>query len=405
MTPQEYRDKLVQRQKQEHADKGKTGLGRKNVLDYSKAIGKIVNMFTPKFKPAENAIDIIPFVITQPWYKKLRTPSGRTNGLDTGDMEYKLQIPVHQSIGINNDVFLCPREAFGDSCSLCDEMFAAYQAGDKDKAIDLRPKWRTFYNVYDYDDPEKGIQIFDISYYLFESTTKNDSMRTNLIDSMILDDSGPVPFFDLKEGKIIIAKFKKKTLGKIEFPEIDSIEFEDRSQPYEDSILNQVFPLDSMLIIPSNEEMKNAYYALEDDKHKEDSEPVQNERPRTREPLKTQETKELVKNPDPVSEPEPQPTRGRGRIEEKIEPASKSLCPAGKCFGKDFNTGLECEGKTQNACNEETFDKCSKAHSEYMNGKNESEPDKLEDPPFDMPPQKEEVKQEAPAPTERRRRR
>lgn len=381
MTPKEYRERLLQRQKQEYADKGKTGLGRKSILDYSRAVGKIVNQFSPKYKPEENAIDIIPFITTQPWYKKLRTPSGRDNGLDTGCLEYKLQVPIHKNIGINGDMFLCLREAFGDACALCDEMFSAYQTGDKDKAYDLKPSWRTFYNVYDYDDPDKGIQIFDISYYLFESTTKNDPQRANLIDAMMLDDSGPVPFFDLTEGKIIIAKFKKKTFGKNEFPEIDDIQFEDRSEPYDESILSKVFPLDSMLVISTNEEMKNAYYALEEDKTKEDLEPPQEmEQARGRGRVIEQEIKE--------EGPAPEITREK-RTTRNIEPEKDNLCPAGKVFGKDFNTGPECEGKTPNACDEETFDRCSKAHAGDLNSQKEEEV----------------VKQEEPAPTERRRRR
>ena len=393
-----YKERLKQRGRQEYEDKGKTGLGRKSVLDYSRAAGRPVNFWIPRYHPEVNPMDIIPFVITQDWYRKLRMPSGRPNGLEAGMWDYKLQIPVHRGVGANKDVYLCLREAFGGACIICDEMFEAYKTGDKKLAADLRPGWRCFYNVYDYDDPDKGIMLFEISYYCFEATTKLDPQRASLIDAMMLDPSGPVPFCDLQEGSTIVAKFKKKVLGKVDFPEISEIKFEARD-PYDESILQKVYPLDSMLVIPTPEEVRKAYFELEETPDEiPEGETSKEEAPKEEQSTETKTTRSRTRTAstsagETDSKPQEE-TSGittssrRARAASPQEPSlekpkdtkpenppwEEGQCPAGKTFGKDFNTGADCEGKSEKSCDEETFDKCSNAFQAFQSKKTEEPP-------------------------------
>ena len=418
-----YRERLRQRQAQEHADKGKTGLSKKIILDYSRAAGKIINIWAPRYLPDDNAFDIIPFVITQDWYRKLQNPSGRLNGLEIGMRDYKLQVPIHRNVGDNNDIYLCLREAFGGQCEICDEMFDAYRDGDKDKASGLRARWRVFYNIYDYADPDKPIQLFEISYYSFEGTSANAPQRTNLIDKASLAPSGLVIFSDLEEGKIIVAKFQKKFIGKIDFPEVTDIRFEDR-EPYDDSILQKVYPLDSMLIIPKSEEIKKAHFGLDEDGENEDTEtknqtseaaPVEAEQTQTR-------TRGTGQSQTKTSEETPA-TSGRRPRETSAPAAEKPAestpetpewdkggnwgqdeCPAGKKFGIECNSGPECEGKGEKACTEEVFERCSKAYTEYQNSKPETQT-KEKPAAVKAPDKKEEPVTEKPATSGRRKRR
>jgi len=401
-----YRQMMLNKMRQQQADKGKTGLGRKAALDFSKAVGKTVNMWMPKYKDkGENAFDILPFVITQEWYSKLRMPTGRVNGLMPGMIDQGLTIPVHKNVGINNDIFLCPREAFGDGCPICDEMFEAYKAGDKDKASKLRPSWRSFYNVYDYDDTSKGIQLFEISYYMFESTGKNDLQRCNLMDAAILDPSGPIIFADLQEGKTIVATFKKRTLDKAEWAEVDSIKFEDR-EPYPESILQQVFPLDMMVVRASFEEMKNSYFGLDANS----SDHTETKLPETKSveqpPAQVQHVEEVKKEEikttvgDLVRSGR---TRNFDTAPEKVVEVAGPVCPAGRKFGVEFNsTAPECEGKTVNSCEEAMFNECMKAFNKINSGSRTSvvEEKKEVKPEADPPPPWEEAKPTQAAPVQ-----
>jgi hypothetical protein len=375
-TTDAYRERLKQRQRQEYEDKGKTGLGRKSVLDFSRRGLGEVKIFMPQYLPAKNVIDILPFEISQSWYAGLRMFSGRAIGLPPGWSDYKLQVPVHRKVGANNDTLLCLREAFGGKCYICDEMFNAYKAGEKEKAKDLRPGWRCFYNIYNYDEPDKGIQLMEISYFTFEATPKNDPQRANLIDAVNLDTSGPVPFYDLEFGKTIIAEFKKKVLGKQEFPELSAISFEDR-EVYTDEIFRQVYPLDSMLIIPTPEEVKLAYLAYEDDEDSPETSGGQSaEKPSSSATSTTRggRTRGAAPSSAPSSPPATGRTVGRGRQQTPApepEPELENqddgpVCPAGKVFGRDCNSGPECEGQDpEKSCDNETFEACSLAFVQF----------------------------------------
>ena len=74
-----------------------------------------------------NAIDIVEFRITQDWYPNLRCRGGGTCGdlgLVPGELDYKLEIPVHSNVGPNKKQHLCPQDAFGKPCPICEEKFA-----------------------------------------------------------------------------------------------------------------------------------------------------------------------------------------------------------------------------------------------------------------------------------------
>ena len=372
-----YRDKLKRRQQQAVADKGKTGLGRKSVLDFSKTT-KQINMFQPRTARGEiNAFDILPFLITQEWYSQLRTPSGRPVGLGPGDVDYVIMLPLHSGVGPNNDVFLCLREAFGKACPVCEDMFNFYRAGDKKAGAEIRPRWRCWYNVYDYDDDGKYIQLFESSYYTFEATSKLDPSRDNLIDAQTLDDGGVVLFSDLEEGKTIVAKFKGKVLGQSKFAEVFEIQFEDR-KPYTEDILNDTFPLDSMVIIPTYEDVKISHTGVSDD----DS--------------------GTTDVPETGTAEEPVTGRARGRTRGGNAPEEKSggeappwdaegdwgQCPAGGNWGRDCNQIPACQGDQQDSCDEVTFNRCLEAYNiiSARESQTEDSPKKTTE---DLPPEKE----------------
>jgi hypothetical protein len=90
------REALRKRTKRGINERGQKGLGRKSVLDYSKAGNRKIVKYEIKSGKESNYIDILPFEITQKWYKKLRSVSGTAIGLEVGFTDYKLEIPVHK---------------------------------------------------------------------------------------------------------------------------------------------------------------------------------------------------------------------------------------------------------------------------------------------------------------------
>lgn len=232
-----------------------------------------VNWFKPKHGKDKNRIDIIPFRITQDWYKDLRIPIGTwedsskyttlPTGRKEGQQSYTLIIPIHFDVGTKGDIKLCLREAFGEKCCICDEMFdkiSEDKEGNKKIIQRLRPKWRAFYNVIDRKDREKGIQLWDISFHCFEKY-----LRTEIR----LSDEGVTPFASLKEGKTLVFRGTQKKIEKISFTEITSIDFDDRKKPYKTSILDEVFSLDEMLDIPTYEDVRSLFFEEEEGESEE----------------------------------------------------------------------------------------------------------------------------------------
>lgn len=363
-TAAERREKLRRRVKKVTQERGQTGLGKKSVLNVDN-IDKKIHRYAMGTGKTRNTIDILPFIITQDWYCDLRSKSGTTTGLNVGDMDYKLEYPVHKGIGENNDTFLCLRLAFGKKCLICEEMFEEWEKADVDqdekKLRALKPSWRDAYNVYDYAEPDKDIQLWeDQSYFLFEDI---------LIEEMETDPDGLSAFCDLEEGKSIEFRAREKSIGKTSFSEAHSLSFKDRDE-YEESVLNDVFPLDAMLVIPKYDDVAKAHLGLDD----MDSE------------------SETTNEPDPEPEKQTQTSQHRSPRRQSKETSETEFeqvdnaaprevkCPAHGTFGVDCNNLEQCGD-----CEETIFTECANLQDKLANLQKETE--KLpEEPPEEKPP-------------------
>lgn len=334
-----------------------------------------VPMYKVKSGRDLNCLDILPFEISEEWYEKLKGFSGNPTGLTSGQIDYKLEVPVHYGIGPGNEVFLCLREAFGEHCDICEAMFDELNKDEPNKKISdaLRPKWRTFYNVYDYDDPDAGIQIWDFSYHMFEKP---------MLEDIELDDSNLIFFWDLEDGSTIEFKGKEKKLGKNPFVECQSFDFLKRD-PYDDNILDETYPLDCMLNIPTQEEVTKAFLQMENESNSaksrsrggrtrpgssrgrgsdEESDDEESGRGRGRSESRGRgETNSRGRGRGRNEEDDSgrdnsrsrSRDRGRGREEEDIPRSVENPCPYEYDFGHECNTHPECD-----KCDDDIFQSC-----------------------------------------------
>ena len=114
------REALKRRTNQSAKDRGKKGLGKVGYLNQDQLGDR--EFYKPSHGQQRNVIDILPFVVSQDWYKRLRTFSGRATGMEVGDWDYKLEIPIHFDIGPGRAAFLCLNQAFGERCPICEEL-------------------------------------------------------------------------------------------------------------------------------------------------------------------------------------------------------------------------------------------------------------------------------------------
>jgi hypothetical protein len=346
----ERREALKKRMQTSARDRDKKGLGRKSVIRVD--TDRKINWYKPKSGRDKNLIDLIPFEVSQDWYKKLRSFSGRPTGVEIGQYDYKLEVPVHRNVGADNATFLCLREAFGQACPVCEERLAELdkkEDADEDKIKSLQSSWRCFYNVFDYNDEEKDFQLWEHSYHLFEKL---------MLEEAEVDEEGIILFSDLEDGRSIEFKGKEKKLGKSTFVEAQAIEFEKRD-PYNEDDIKDVFPLDTMLVIPTYTDVENAFLGLEepDGDGKETTKEESKGAGRTRRRRDGDE-----KEDDKDKDKDTGTRRRRGRTEEKK--VEEEECPKGGEFGKDCNELDECAD-----CADEIFELCAKMQDKLKDAK------------------------------------
>ena len=214
-----------------------------------------------------NKLDIIPFRVSEKYYEHLLQHSNNPTGRKKGKLEPSLIIPVHGGVGLGNKAVLCNQSAFQKPCFICEQMFELIKDGyekNEDQIRRLRPSWRGFYNVIDRTNKKGEILLLETSFYNFEK---------NLREEIETSDEGKVVYASLNNGKTLKFKGKEKKLGKITFIDVPTFTFLDRDA-LSSSILDDVFALDSALIIPKYEDVKSLY--LEDVKEDDEDEDEDN---------------------------------------------------------------------------------------------------------------------------------
>lgn len=336
---EEMQRKLKERAQRSAQNRGKTGLGAKTVLDMSAAGEREVSLYKMLGGPGvENVLDFLPFPITQDWYQNMQEPTGAKNGLEVGLADYKLEYAIHRRQGEAEEPVLCLRKTFGHKCPICEALQELWdidkgaRTQNQEKMIKfLMPSWRCTYNIYDYNNPEAGIMLWrDASYKLFEEILQG---------RLQIDPQGFGAFSDLTDGLTVVFEGREKSIGKNSFFEAAQFSFDARNEPWPIETLDDVFPLDQMLVIPTYDEVARIYMSLE-----------------------------VPPNMDDDDDPGPTPegdaaagttTRTRSTGTRRSAPTTAEVpdspkCPIGGSIGDDYNAFNECD-----QCNAEVYQTCA----------------------------------------------
>lgn len=364
LTPEQRRQALRDRQQRSQSTKDSGGFGA-GVIDLAKVPGRKITRYEPKMGRDKNLVDLIPFIVEEEWYAKLKQPpSGETmTSMSPGMPDYGLHVPVHKGVGPDKRAMVCPRAAFGKKCFICEERFAEFDKDepDEEKTRDLKESWRSYYTVYDYDEPDKDFQLWpDQSWHMFEKLMLDE------LDSIV--EGAPV-IGDPIEGVTVEFRGKEKQLGKNKFMEAQSFEFLDR-EPYSDDVYDDAFPLDQMLIVSTYEDTKRAYLGLDDEEALPTGRGVGDEGPPSRDRGTTRQRPARDRGGE-AERPRTQqrPTRGRGGDTPPPDDEPENKCPAGGAFGVDANELPEC-----NDCPDNTYNECVAIQDEAK-GQPEPEPE------------------------------
>ena len=244
-------------------------------------------------------LDVIPYVVSDK-----RHPDAEA-GAEVGTLWPSRRYYVHRGVGAEENSYICPLKTFGKPCPICEYASArARQGGDREELKALRPKARDLYNVIDLDDPDKKIQLFDMSGFLF-----GDTLTKELIDAS--DDEQC--FAELKGGYSLKLRFEKKSFNRNEFWAVDRIDFVERKKDYKESIIEETVPLDDILVEPDYKTLEKIFLMAEggEDDEEEEERPVrrrskdeEEEEPKRRHSSKDEEEEEEDSEPEPEDEEE-----------------------------------------------------------------------------------------------------
>ena len=290
------------------------GSGGKGACDWSRHSGG-VKFYKPK--EGVNKINIIPYEIKDELH-----PLVKAGKRKVGDLSYVMDIWVHQRVGPGEAAVICPSKNYGKACPICEAQDSCYKKGDEEGAKAYKASRRVYYNVEDVTDPDEGVQVLDVSDFLFEKELIGAAKRKGE-EGAIVRFADP----DMKIGKVIKCYAEKEKSGGYETMKFKDFEFLDRKNDSVDALIDEAISFDALLTLRSYDEIVEVMTGVDSDeapakKGKQDDEDAA---PRSRR-----------KEPEPEEE---KPKEKRHVDEDDDAPK----CPSKHRFGKDNDQFPECE--------------------------------------------------------------
>ncbi len=250
-----------------------------------------------------------------------------------GELYWERTYWVHRGIGPNNDSYVCPAKTAGKRCPICEyrDKLQRDPDADEQEIKDLNPKERQLFNVFDHDNPEEGVQIWDVSFYLFG----------RLLDAEIRnadEDENYDLFHDAEEGYTLKIGVSEESGGGYKFFAAETIGFKSRRDPIEDEVLDAAVCLDDVLIILPYDELRAIF--LQEETVEEEEEELPKKK-------KKRKKKSAKKEPEPLSEFDDDDDDDWEDDDDKGEleiPDGHHVCKA--CGG----TGEDSKGRTCSPC-------------------------------------------------------
>lgn len=197
-------------------------------------------------------IDVLPYEVQE----------GANNPhADAGFLAYQRTYYAHRNVGPNEDMYLCLRETWKEKCPICEQRFILKDDEDADTALikNMVAKERQLWNVINLEADPDEVLLWDISYHLFGRCLRTFIQNADEGDNY---DS----FFHLEDGLSLKLMVEEKSLGGGKpFLSVEGIEFKQRKRQYDDSWLDKVANLDSLLIKPDYETLRRTFLQLDAD--------------------------------------------------------------------------------------------------------------------------------------------
>ena len=213
--------------------------------DFGSYYTQSVKTFSPDISngAARCRLDVVPYKVTVDDHPE-EVPKGMT--------WFRRIFRVHKNQGPESQTVVCPTTV-GLPCPICALRAKKLREGlSREEVSHLKWSEREIYNVIDKDNKFEGVQILNQSSFTFG----------NLLKEEMDEDEENNGFGELKGGKTLLLRFKKKKYKGKPYPEISKVDFRDRPD-YPESILKKTYDLDKLLKILSEEELEELLYGVE----------------------------------------------------------------------------------------------------------------------------------------------
>lgn len=211
---------------------------------------------------SKTKFDIIPYLVNNPKHPD------RNEELDiatVGELWYKRPFKIHRNVGVKKTSVVC-LTSFGKRCPICDYWNKRKKEGAEKEELDsMKPSLRNLYVIMIKGNKKATgkPQLWDVSQHLFQVKLNEELEEREEFEA----------FPDLEKGFTLSVRFISKTIGGSKpFAEASRIDFEEREEQYDESLLEDVPDLDSLLIELSSKELEVKFFELPPDNEDEDEE-------------------------------------------------------------------------------------------------------------------------------------
>ena len=211
---------------------------------------KNIPLFTEE--PGEIKIDILPYVVNE----HNHPDKNKNYGVAVyGGLWYKRPFLLHKNIGSHNESVVCP-EISGADCPICNykKLLISRGVSHSDEFLkSLIPSNRNLYYIIPVDNKnhKETPHVWEISQNSFQKVF--DESFWELLN-MVND------FADLHYGKTININFNEKEYNGHRFCHASNITFEKRYIDYDDSTLDMLPSLDSLLNILNYNQIESIFF-------------------------------------------------------------------------------------------------------------------------------------------------
>lgn len=214
------------------------------------AVPKGTNIFKPD-KQGTFRIEILPYDV-----KKGKDKPGGNPNAASGAYYWERTYYVHQGIGAEKKPYICLAKTMKKPCPICEFRNGLGSWNDmdddtKEVAKSLNPKQRQLFNVWVHGQEDKGVQLWDVSYFLF-----GDALNNKIAAADPEDKEKYANFPDPEDGLTVKVGGIIDTMGKNKFWRASDIEFKDRKEAITDEMLEAVIDLDELIKPATYKELK-----------------------------------------------------------------------------------------------------------------------------------------------------